>query len=332
MQTGVLSQSEVDALLASLSSVEEKQPAATLVAQAKTVKLYNFRRPDKFSKEQVRSLQLLHEAMARSMSSTLSATLRGGVQMSLAAVEQGTYDNHTRQVPPGTIIAIIHMDPLSGRMLLEISPETGFMLVDRLLGGPGKPLAHTRTITDIEVALLKRLVTSLAEDIKAGWLNVVETSPRLDEIVLNTHLAQITFPTDAVMVITFEVKIGDTSGAMTFCLPYTTLEPITPQLNARLVFSEPTKAQRSDHAQAMRRSLQAVQVPVVAQLGTAVVHIRELLNLQVGDVLRLDSSVDGGVRLAVGGKPRFSGSPGLRGSRLVVQITAVIGDAPPQGE
>jgi flagellar motor switch protein FliM len=247
-------------------------------------------------------------------------------------VEQGTYDDHTRQVPADTILSIIHMDPLPGRMVLEISPETGFMLVDRLLGGPGRPLAHTRTITDIEVALLKGLITSLVEDIRAGWLNVVDTSPRLAEIVLNAHLAQITFPTDAVMVITFEVKIGDTSGTMTFCLPYTTLEPITPQLNARLVFSEPTKAQRSDHAQAMQRSLKTVQVPVIAQLGTAGVQIRDLLNLQVGDVLRLDSSVGGGIRIAVGGKPRFIGSPGLRGSRLAVQILAVIGDVPPQGE
>ncbi|MHB1413661.1 MAG: flagellar motor switch protein FliM [Chloroflexota bacterium] len=324
MQPGILSQSEIDALLANISAGEPEESPTPVAVANKAVKAYNFRRPDKFSKEQVRSLQLLHEAMARSMVSTLSGRLRGMVQMALVSVEQGTYDDYIRQIQDNTIINIVSMSPLPGHMVMELSLPASFMLVDRLLGGPGRPLERMRSVTEIELALLRGLVIALLDDIREGWRKVVEVDPRLEEMALNSQSAQITFATDAVMVVAYEIKIADTSGTMTFCLPYSLLEPIATNLSARMLFNEGKKGQQANVRYALEKSVRQVELPVVVRLGGATILARDLLGLRVGDVVRLDVGVSEEVRICVGDQARFTGRPGRRGAKLAIRLSKTL--------
>lgn len=329
MQHGALSQSEIDSLLANLQSDEESPVAAPeVVGREKKIKAYNFRRPDKFAKEQMRSLQLMHESMARGMASTLSGRLRGVVQVNLLNIEQGAYDDYTKQVPETAVLSLVNMDPLPGHMILELSQESAFILLDRLLGGPGKPLERARPITEIELVLLRGIMNSLLDDIKEGWRTVIDLNPRLGETLPNLHVAPITFATDAVLVAVFEIRMTDTIGTMTFCLPYTMMEPVVPSLNARVLFTNSDRPANAGAKEGLRRSVKGVEVPVVANLGQAILLVRELLSLRPGDVIRLDTPVDGEVQVTVGSKTRFTGRPGLRGSKVAVGVTNVLADMP----
>lgn len=329
MQPGALSQSEIDALLANISQGDSEPITAPPPRNRKPVKTYNFRRPDKFSKEQTRSLQVIHEGIARSMASTFSARLRSIVQVSLVAVEQGTFDDYTRQIQPNSVMGIVSMEPLPGHMIIELSQQAIFMMLDRLLGGPGKPLDSPRAVTEIELQLVRGMVASLTDDIKEGWRNVADASPRLEDVSTSAQAAQITFATDAIMVVAFEMKILDTSGTISFCLPYTLLEPIISRLSARLLFADGPKGSQPDLTSTIERNLRRSSLPVVASLGTAVITVGDLLNLRVGDVVRLDNGVDGEIVVSVGGRARIKGRPGLRGQKIGIQVTSIVGEEQP---
>lgn len=318
----VLSQWEIDALLSSLDTKSGGQaaPAGT----PGNVKAYDFRRPDKFSKDHIRSIQLVHENFARIASSALSSYLRMGVRVHLSSVEQITHDEYIQQLSNPTLISIVSMAPLPGRMILEMSLMPAYAIMDRLLGGQGRGLQKQREVTDVEVSLLESLAERLLGALEEAWAGVVKVVPHLVEMVLNPQMIQAASTRDVVILILLEIQVSDCSGTITLCVPSAMLEPLMGKLGSQLWFSSSrTEGGKLQDIEILRH-LEEVEVPLTVHLGTSSVTVRDLLSLQKGNVIRLENSAYAELPVLVGAKTKFYGRPGRVGRSLAVRITKVL--------
>jgi flagellar motor switch protein FliM len=329
MSSNVLSQSEIDALLGAISTEQPEEPAEVLEQNKPParIKAYDFRHPDKFSKEHIRSLQLVHESFASQASSSLSAYLRSPVQMSLGAVEQVMNEEYLPRLPDHTVLYIVGIHPLPGRAILQVGLNVCFAMVDRLLGGSGRPLTRPREITEVELSLLERVSEKMLAALADAWSSVLEIDPQVEEVVLSPQFMQEALPNDALALFTLELKIGEVTGVVTLALPYPLLEPIIYKLSTRLWFASVYRgAGAANDGARLARMIEKVRVPVQVELGAATVTVRELTQLATGDILFLESSPGEELSVLVGHRPRFHGRPGLLGNKLGVEITAVVND------
>ena len=233
----VLSQDEIDQLLTAISSGETDTDDYKPVNSAKKIKMYDFKRPDKFSKEQLRTVSIMHETFARLTTTSLSAQLRSLVHVHVASVEQITYEEFIRSIPTPTTLAVINMDPLKGNAVLEIDPAITFCMIDRLFGGRGLTSGNkNRDLTDIEQEVMEGVIVRILANIREAWTQVIDLRPRFAQIETNPQFAQIVPPTEMVVLITLETKVGEEEGMMNFCIPYLVLEPIVSKLSSQYWF------------------------------------------------------------------------------------------------
>jgi flagellar motor switch protein FliM len=298
--------------------VEQKQ---------KKIKIYDFKRPDKFSKDQIRTLYMLHENFARLINTYLSAHLRTLVHIDVASVDQLTYEEFIRSLPNPSVIGVFQMKPLKGNALFELNPNIVFSIIDRLFGGPGLPPAKPRPLTDIEEAIVRRVINKTLESFQEAWKQVVGIEPRLEVIETNPQFTQIVPPNDMVVIITLQTKIGQAEGFFNICLPYLVLEPIMSKLTTTFwVASSVAKQSLPEHINAIQRKLERALVPMIVELGRATVTVHELLDLAVGDVLQLESKIEQDLSVLVGNQEKFKCKPGLAGKKMAVQVTSVISE------
>ena len=234
--TDILSQDEIEQLLSAISTGDVQSEDFSSQAEQKKVKIYDFKRPDKFSKDQIRTVQMMHETFARLTTTALSAKLRSMVQVHVTSVDQLTYEEFIRSIPNPTTLALINMDP-KGSAILEIDPAITFTVIDRLFGGLGVPFKVNRELTDIEMAVIEGIVVHILANLREAWSTVIDLRPRLGNIETNPQFAQIVPPNEMVMLITLETKIGESEGMMNLCIPYITIEPIIQKLSAQYWFS-----------------------------------------------------------------------------------------------
>jgi flagellar motor switch protein FliM len=321
MDSKVLTQAEINALLGAFAEETEGVPASEPAWLSKNIKAYDFRRPDKFSKDHIRALQMLHEAFARLVASSLSAYLRAAIQVHLVSVEQTLYDEYIQQLPNPTMINVISMEPLPGRVILEINLGIAFGLIDRLLGGAGKIMQKAREVTDIELALLQGLTANILTALKESWSNIVDISPKLEDTVFSPQVIQAAMPGDVAILLVFEIKLVGNSGTISVCLPFTVLEPVASKLSTQVWFSGARRNGPESAPTDVKSQLARVSVPISVQLGHIDVTLQELLSLQVGNVVRLDTPIDGEIGILVGDSVKFLGRPGLSRGKLAVQVT-----------
>lgn len=288
------------------------------------VRLYDFRRPDKFSKEQLRTLVTLHENFCRSATTALAAALRTAVQLETVSADQCPFAQFLSDLHDPTVLGILSLPPFAGNALLEISPEVAFPMLDRLLGGPGSGVVRGRALTDIEAAVMRRVFNALTESLVEPWRNVAEVRPRLESLETNPLFAQFISPTEVVAYLTFSLRVGTAQGELRLCLPYTMLEPYLPQLSARYWLLRERRNQDAAAAEKIAHELGEVRLVLSAELGQARVTVGELIDLEVGDVIQLDAPREAPVQILVAGRPKFRGRPGRAGRRLAVQVTEVL--------
>ena len=320
----VLSQSEIDALLSALSTGELDVEEIKTEEKSKKVKIYDFKRPDKFSKDQIRTLQMLHDSFARLLTTSLSAQLRTMVQIQVVSVEQLTYDEFVRSIPTLTTLTIFDMEPLEGSGILELGPNVTFPIIDRLLGGPGYAPERSRELTDIEEIIIGKILNRMLDYLQESWKNVVAFNPSLKSIETNPQFVQIVPPNDMVVLITLNAMIGRNDGIMTICLPYIVLEPILSKLSAHYWFASTRKETTVENLSLIKKKIEKAKVPIVVELGGAVIPIQELLQLQVGDVLPLDAPLNKEMEVKIGTRIKYKARPGLAGNRVAVQITSIV--------
>lgn len=327
--TEILSQDEIDALLTAISTGEVEPEEYSAQKEQKKVKIYDFRRPDKFSKDQIRTLQMIHETFARLTTTALSAQLRALVSVHVASVDQLTYEEFVRSIPNPTTLAVINMDPLKGSSVLEIDPSITFTIIDKLFGGTGEATKLSRELTDIELSVMEGIVVRILGNLRESWSNVIDLRPRLGNIETNPQFAQVVPPNDMVVLITLETKVGEVEGMTNLCLPYITIEPIISKLSAQYWFSNIRKGATDENLQVIQSRLERVALDVVSEIGMVDVTMQEVLNLQVGDVIKLpQTKTDSDMTLKIEGRNKFKCRPGLLGNRIAVQVGEKIDEVP----
>jgi flagellar motor switch protein FliM len=234
--TEVLSQDEIDQLLAAINAGETEPYDLKPVANKHKIKIYDFKRPDKFTREQIRTISMIHDTFARLTTTVLSAQLRSMVHVHVASVDQLTYEEFTRSIPTPTTLTIINMDPLKGNIILEIDPDVTFFMIDRLFGGPGERTKSQHELTDIETGIMEGVIVRLLGNLREAWSQVIDLRPRLGQIGTNPAFAQIVPPSDMVVLVVVETKVGDVEGLINICIPYRTIEPIIDTLPTRFWF------------------------------------------------------------------------------------------------
>ena len=325
--TEVLSQDEIDQLLTAISSGDVETEEVHQTTEQRKIKIYDFKRPDKFSKEQIRTVSIMHETFARLTTTSLSAQLRSLVQVHVASVDQLTYEEFIRSIPNPTTLAVINMDPLKGSAILEIDPAITFSIIDRLFGGQGESAKVTRDLTDIEQSVMEGIIVRILGNMREAWSQVIDLRPRLGQIETNPQFAQIVPPTEMVVLVTLETKVGEVEGMMNFCIPYLTIEPIISKLSAQYWYSSVRRGTTTENLNILRERLSTVDVMVVAEIGSMNLTVREVLSLVVGDVVRLPNVRSGDpMMLNVGSRPKFLCKPGVVGKKLAVQIIKKLED------
>ncbi|RJQ12021.1 MAG: flagellar motor switch protein FliM [Dehalococcoidia bacterium] len=329
-----LSQSEIEALLGQLpgrgGEVQDDLSASARAAGrnfARVVKAYDFRRPDKFSKEQWATLQSMHEQFARIVGATFSSRLRTLVEVHLTSIEQGLYEEWQREVPNPTVCCVLSMYPLPGNIVVEFGMEVAGEIIDRLLGGTGIRLPSDHEFGEIETGLLRAFSRSITHPLQEIWSQIQPLEPQVQDIGLDASLVQVAAPMDVVVNVSFEVVLGGQAGRMSLCLPYTVLESVVSKLSAQIWMSSGKYTALTDEEHRARVALiQRSRLDLVARLGGVDVTAGMLMELQEGDTFVLDHRSGNTLDVLVGGRVRFTGLPGTSGSHLAVQIATVVDD------
>jgi len=283
---------------------------------------YDFRLPDKFSKEQLRTLHLLHESYARVVSTVLSGQLRATAEVSVGTVEQVTFGEFSRRLSNPGAIAVVSLKPLTGNAVLVLEPGLAIFLVDRVLGGKGAVAPEPyRELTEIEQTVVRRLVASMLEHLRDGWRNVAEITPVVESLETNPMFAQVVGPSEICAVVGFALKIGELRGSISLCFPYLLMEPVLPSLSAFIWFAATRRTNGSSAEARIRSRLEEVTVELVATLGSAYLSLRELLDLGIGDVVPLDRAANDELVIAIDDRPKLQAHPGMHRGRLAVEIT-----------
>jgi len=324
----VLSQDEIDQLLTAINQGDSEPEDIRPTTDTRKIKIYDFKRPDKFSKEQIRTVSIMHETFARLSSTTLSAQLRSLVHVHVASVDQLTYEEFIRSIPTPTTLAQVSMDPLKGQAILEIDPAVTFSIIDRLFGGTGEGLKVQRELTEIEQQVIENVIVRILGCMREAWAQVIDLRPRLSGIEVNPQFAQIVPPTEMVILVTLETKVGEVEGMINLCIPYLTIEPIISKLSAQYWYSSVRRGTTTENLNILKDKLSAVDVTISAEVGRISVPMRDVLSLKVGDVIRLYNVRMGDpMILNIVNKPKFLCRPGVIGKKVAVQITKKLEDA-----
>lgn len=319
----ILTQSEIDSLISTLVDSKETAKPVPREERQKPTRAYDFRRPDKFSKEQLRSLQVIHENMVRGLSTYFSATFRTVVQMVVGSVDQSSFSDFLHTLPDTTVLCPFGLKPLQGTCLLDINPGLAFPMLDRLLGGPGTTLEEARSLTDIEKGVMRRVVSGILNALRDAWSNILKVEPEVADIETNPLYVQVAAPNDVVVTVSIDVRIGEHVGVITLCLPYLTLEPILAKLSAKNWFAG--GVQKEADVDALQQRLATTTVPIVIELGRTYLSVREILELMAGDILVLDRRTDQPLIVRVDDRPKFTAEPGSHRGRLAVRIRDALG-------
>ena len=343
----MLSQEEIDGLLSTLSVGLDSAPGSTSPAtspafgdeafgsskpddshaEKRNLKLYNFRRPDKFSKDHLRALQTIHESFARQLGLVLTAYLRMTVEIDVVSVDQLTYDEFIRTMPSPMTVSIMEMEPLTGQVLMGVGYEVTSSMINRMLGGTGVPDVKPRELTDIEQLLIRRIIDRANDSLEESWRSVVSIRMNVVGMEESYSLIQIASSGEIVALITFEVKLGNRdSGLMSLCIPYPVLENVITQLSAQHIFhSQNTSVSDAQQGEILSK-LSNAKIPLEVYLGGCKIKVRDLVDIRQGDVIRLDRIVTDDLLISVNGYPKFLGKPGSVKKQLAVSITDTVED------
>ncbi|MBR1700983.1 MAG: flagellar motor switch protein FliM [Lachnospiraceae bacterium] len=319
----VLSQSEIDNLLAALSTgeldVDNIQPG-----DEKQVKNYDFSRPTKFSKEHLRTLEIIYEHYGRLVSTNLPVYLRKNVQVTVASSETVTFSEFTNALSNPSILGIINFTPLNGTIIIDLATNLAYAMLDRMLGGMGIPLEKKREFSEIELSIIQKILIMLTQLLREPWKNVLDIAPVLSRVETNPQFAQVIAPNDMIAIITLNIKIGDVEGFINFCLPFFTLEDVMDRLNTKYWFASMQENHDENYEEYIETLVRKVDVPIKAVLGKSYISVSDFLNLQVGDCIRLDAKVENDMEVYVGNIRKFTALPGANNDAYAVRITSVI--------
>jgi flagellar motor switch protein FliM len=340
----ILSQKEIDALLSSVGGDSDDLGGGDDMGGGmgdigggggdddyeeednRSANLYDFKHPNRVSKDQLRTLQNIHETFAKTFNAYLAVRLRTIVDINLISVDQLQYSEFILSISDPSCIYIFRVEELNGVGIMEISPQLVLFIVDRLFGGKGSTAEEARPITTIEQTVMKKIIEKAMENLATAWQQVTPLTFILEGFESNPDVVQIAPPGETVITISLEIKIQDTSSLMNVCFPYLTLEDIIGKLNVQHFVSMTKKDISDEETTRINDRLVLSALPVVTYLGNSSVTVRDLVRLQRGDVIRLDKRVDEMLDIVIGGSRKFKGWPGIAGKKKAVKIIRPVND------
>ena len=319
----VLSQNEIDNLLKALST-GELDADDYKNNDEKQIKLYDFARPSKFSKEHLRTLEIIFEHYGRLLYTNLPAYLRKNVQVEVMNSEAVAYSEFSNALSNPVLLGIVDFEPLKGNILIELATNSGYAIIDRMLGGEGNTLDRKREFSEIEIIIIERIMTICVDLLREPWQNVVAIQPRLIRIETNPQFAQIISPQEMIAIVTLDLRIGDVEGLMNVCLPYMCLEEVMDKLNTKYWFSTMKERDENTYEEAIETLISKAEIPIKAILGASTISVNDFVNLQKGDIIKLDATVGQELDVYVGNIKKFRALPGSSSENYAVRVTSVV--------
>jgi len=319
----ILSQEEIDALLEVVDEEETSDISVDEIIDQRQIILYDFKRPNRVSKEQLRAVKGIHDKMARNLSSQISAIMRSIVEIQLHSVDQMTYGEFLMSLPSPTSFNVFSMKPLDGSGIIEINPSIAFPMIDRLLGGKGESFDANRELTDIELNLLDAILRIITQKLRAAWEPITDIYPNIETKESSPNVVQIVSQNEIVIMVVMELIVGNSSGMINICYPVIYLESILPKLANRdiMLGSSNTKKSRNKELNVL---IKRADINVEAILGRTTLSVKELLDLKKDDIIRLDRSADDTAIVSVDKKDMFIGDIGIHRFRKSVKISNFI--------
>ena len=293
-------------------------------SEHKSYKLYNFRRPDKFSKDNLRALRDIHREFSKAISLVLSGYLRMRVEIEIVSVDQLTYEEFVRSMPSPISVGVFEFEPLSGQILLGISFEVISCIVNRMLGGVGSIDTQTRELTDIEKALAKKIINIIIKQLEDSWNAIIPVSGKFISLDDNYQSIQVATAGEIVALLTFEVQIqGKHFGLFSICFPYPVLETVLGHLSTQHIFQTKGLVASNDERLKMISKINTSNVDVRVQFGQCSITLDDFLQLSEGDILKLDNRVQDDLIVKINGEKKFFARPGTLKDKICVKITDV---------
>ena len=320
----VLSQNEIDQLLNALNTGELDVEEYKSNANEKVVKEYDFARPSKFAKEHLRTLEIIYEHYSRLLSTTLPAYMRSSCQVDVINSEAVAYSEFANALSNPILLGIIDFYPLKGSIVLDMSVNIGYAIVDRLLGGKGESLEKERDFSEIELTIIEKLMNIFVEQMVEPWKNVIEIDPRLEQIETNSQFAQIISPNEIIALVTLNIRIGKVEGLINICIPFIVIESVMDKLNTKYWYSSMQETAHEEYSEFIEQQIAHTKIPISAVLGKSNISVNDFVNLQRGDIIKLDTKVDDEVEVHVGNIKKFKAKAGLSGKNNGVMITEIL--------
>lgn len=318
-----LSQEEIDNLLKAFNDGDLNADDFN-DNKEKQVKNYDFARPSKFSKDHLRTLEIIFENYGRLLSTNLPAYLRKNVQVEVVNAEANTYSEFANALSNPVLLGVVNFSPLEGNIIVELSANLGFTIVDRMLGGGGAPLERNRDFTEIELIILERILEVCTNLLVDPWESVISIEPRLERIETNSQFAQFISPGEMTAIITMSVKIGSVEGLMNICIPYSCVEPVIDKLNTKYWYSSMEESDSGAYQEVIEDIIDYAKIPVKAMLGRSSISVNDYINIQIGDIIKLDTKVNDELEVYVGNIKKFTALPGATSDSYAVRVTSVI--------
>lgn len=323
--TDILSQAEIDELLSALAVGEDDAQEIGGGGDPSKVKTYDFRTANKFPKEHIRTLNMVFENFAQLLVNQLSGTLRATCECEVLSIEEISFNELNNSLPTPVILLIYEAAPMVGSQMIEISPEAAYLIVNRLLGGAEAGHTSNSQFTEIELAIIERVFRQLMRVFDDSWDKVFEVRSKVDRIETSSQFAQIVPLNEPVAVVTLNLKLGEDSGLISVCIPHSSIEPVNKKLNSRMLYSSHTNERRTEAMTAfLADRLVNTSVSLTAFFNDTPATVSDILNLQPGDVIRLDHKVSEPLLVRVQHIPKFSASIGSSGSKYAVKLTEII--------
>lgn len=318
-----LSQEEIDKLLKAFSTGELDADDYT-AEKEKEVKVYDFARPSKFSKEHLRTLENIFEHYGRLLYTNLPAYLRKNVQVDVMNAEALAYSEFSNALSNPVLLGIVNFAPLRGNIIMELGTNLGYAIIDRMLGGEGEAIERKRDFTEIEIIIIERILNICVDLLREPWQNVVNLHPRLERIETNPQFAQLISPTEMIAIVTISITIGEINGLMNVCLPFITLEDVMDKLNIKYWFSSMEKKNEESYEEAIEILIQRSEIPIRAILGHSTISVNDFANIQKGDIIKLDTTINNELDVYVGDIKKFKALPGTTNDDYAVRVTSIV--------
>lgn len=320
----VLSQSEIDALLSALSTGDVEPEQLKEKEEKHKIKKYDFRSPQKFSKDHIRTLEMVHDAFARIISNYLSGQLRKHVRVDIQSVEQITYEEFVHSIPNPTILTIFKMPPLQGNILLEMNPQFSFQILDILLGGTGDREERAKEFSEIDKNILSNITSEMIKSLILAWDGILEVKPEFEGLETNASANQTLAPNEPVALLSFSVELGKSTTYMNLCIPYLSVEKVLDKLVVQYWFKTDESELQDESREKLKKGMEPVEVNMHVQLGETNITIDDFLKLVRGDVLILNSQYSDPVRVFVEDEECFIAKPGTIGKNIGIELLDII--------